>query len=249
MNNRIKKTFSAILLLSGSMAFAQDFKSSAEIETSCRIKAKEIAANTYRACVVDQKNSQIEQIKKEYQLKLRALKAHYESELKKMAGSKQQIEKVVPEDLEKSAEKPEDKSTDKMESKPDTVTSESMEPVVETVNSTGSEVKTETIANPEPEKVEMTTVEPVEKPVKVLKTFPAKKINKSKTTASKSPIVKKTSVAKNLKSPKIEKQAVNATKSSEMTIRLKQSPKGLIRDASGELPEPIPVEVTQDSSI
>lgn len=61
-------------------------RSSKEIETSCRIKAKEIAAETYRGCVSEQKNSQIEQIKKEYQTKLQILKNHYEAELKKMSG-------------------------------------------------------------------------------------------------------------------------------------------------------------------
>jgi hypothetical protein len=58
---------------------------STEIEASCRVKAKEIAAETYRACVTDQKNTQIEEIKKEYQNKLQALKAHYEAELSKLA--------------------------------------------------------------------------------------------------------------------------------------------------------------------
>lgn len=62
------------------------FKSASEIETSCRIKAKEIAAETYRGCVTDQKSSQIEQIKKEYAEKLNALKAHYDQELKKMSS-------------------------------------------------------------------------------------------------------------------------------------------------------------------
>jgi ATP-dependent Clp protease ATP-binding subunit ClpA len=68
-------------------------RTSSEIESSCRIKAKEIAAETYRGCVTEQKNSQIEQIKKEYAAKLQALKAHYEQELKKMnASSKSKAE-------------------------------------------------------------------------------------------------------------------------------------------------------------
>jgi hypothetical protein len=67
-------------------------RTSSEIESSCRIKAKEIAAETYRGCVTEQKNSQIEQIKKEYAAKLQALKAHYENELKKMNASKSKVE-------------------------------------------------------------------------------------------------------------------------------------------------------------
>jgi hypothetical protein len=67
-------------------------RSSNEIETTCRIKAKEIAAETYRGCVTEQKNAQIEQIKKEYAAKLQALKSHYEQELKKMNGTKAKAE-------------------------------------------------------------------------------------------------------------------------------------------------------------
>jgi len=83
-------------LIFGSMlAQAQEsssIRSSGEIEMSCRIKAKEVAAETYRGCVTEQKNGQIEQIKKEYAAKLQALKAHYEQELKKMNGSKAKAE-------------------------------------------------------------------------------------------------------------------------------------------------------------
>lgn len=72
-------------------------RTSSEIETSCRIKAKEIAAETYRGCVTEQKNGQIEQIKKEYAAKLQALKAHYEQELKKMNGGKLKAEESASE--------------------------------------------------------------------------------------------------------------------------------------------------------
>jgi hypothetical protein len=90
--------FSAVLL-SATVASAQEMsmiRTSGEIEASCRIKAKEIAAETYRGCVTDQKNSQIEQIKKEYAAKLQALKAHYDQELKKMSGSKAKADEASP---------------------------------------------------------------------------------------------------------------------------------------------------------
>lgn len=108
-------------LLIGANALAQEavqtplIRSSSEIETSCRSKAKEIAAETYRSCVSDQKNAQIEQIKKEYQAKLQALKAHYESEIKKMNGAKTKAAldetdatSAVPATLEKSEKKAEE---------------------------------------------------------------------------------------------------------------------------------------------
>ena len=88
----IRHYYIAILfLLLAQMSSAQtvmksNAKSSKEIENSCRIKAKDIAAETYRGCVSEQKNAQMDQIKKEYQAKLQILKNHYEAELKKMAG-------------------------------------------------------------------------------------------------------------------------------------------------------------------
>lgn len=84
--------FVSLALVSQSFAATEavstPIRPAAEIESSCRVKAKEIAAETYRTCVTDQKNAQIEQIKKEYAAKLQALKAHYEQELKKMNGGK-----------------------------------------------------------------------------------------------------------------------------------------------------------------
>ena len=86
--------FVLFLVLSSMLVHAQEvlpIRTSNEIEASCRIKAKEVAAETYRGCVTDQKNTQIEQIKKEYAAKLQSLKAHYEKELKKMS-SKEKVE-------------------------------------------------------------------------------------------------------------------------------------------------------------
>jgi hypothetical protein len=105
------------VILCGAIASAQEMsmiRTSGEIEASCRIKAKEIAAETYRGCVTDQKNSQIEQIKKEYAAKLQALKAHYDQELKKMSGSKAKVEEGSSEQapVEKS------EKTDSVSNKP-----------------------------------------------------------------------------------------------------------------------------------
>jgi hypothetical protein len=79
----------AIYLVSASLAYASasapmSIRSSAEIENSCRAKSKEIALETYRGCVTDTKTAQIEQVRRQYKVKLLALKAYYENELKKM---------------------------------------------------------------------------------------------------------------------------------------------------------------------
>lgn len=66
----------------GLTAFAQT-----SYELSCRNKAKEIAAETYKNCVTEQRQSQIEQIRKDYKEKLADLKKHYDNELKNMGGA------------------------------------------------------------------------------------------------------------------------------------------------------------------
>lgn len=78
-----------IYLGSAKLAFAAttapvQVRSSAEIENSCKAKSKEIALETYRGCVTDAKTAQIEQIRRQYKVKLLALKSYYEGELKKM---------------------------------------------------------------------------------------------------------------------------------------------------------------------
>lgn len=62
-------------------AFAQS-----SYELTCRNKAKEIAAETYKNCVTEQRQSQIEQIRKDYKDKMAELKNHYDGELKKLSG-------------------------------------------------------------------------------------------------------------------------------------------------------------------
>jgi hypothetical protein len=56
------------------------------MELSCRAKAKEVAAQTYSSCVTDARNTQIDQIRKDYQKQLTDLKAKYDRELKKIGG-------------------------------------------------------------------------------------------------------------------------------------------------------------------
>lgn len=80
------------ILLSVAVLSTGLFAQAQEIEASCRIKAKEIAADTYRSCVTEQKNAQIEQIKKDYANKLQNLKSHYEQELKKLNNPKTKAE-------------------------------------------------------------------------------------------------------------------------------------------------------------
>lgn len=67
-------------------------------EGMCRLKAKEIAAETYRGCVVENKKTQIEQLKNEYQEKIRALKEEYNGQIQRLSGTKNssQPEMIAP---------------------------------------------------------------------------------------------------------------------------------------------------------
>lgn len=57
-----------------------------EYEVVCRSKAKDAATEIYKTCVTENKNSQIDSLKKEYQDKLKAMKDDYEKELSRIAG-------------------------------------------------------------------------------------------------------------------------------------------------------------------
>lgn len=56
------------------------------VELMCRNKAKEIAAETYKNCVTDVKQTQVKTLRKEYESELKALKSRYEKELKKLSN-------------------------------------------------------------------------------------------------------------------------------------------------------------------
>ena len=54
-------------------------------ELMCRNKAKEIAAETYKNCVTEQKQSQLKEVRKEYEEELAAVKSRFENKLKKIS--------------------------------------------------------------------------------------------------------------------------------------------------------------------
>ena len=80
-----------INLLAGLSVFAEG-----TYELTCRNKAKEIAAETYKNCVTENRQSQIEQIRSDYKEKLATLKSHYDGELKKIGGKSTASSDQVP---------------------------------------------------------------------------------------------------------------------------------------------------------
>jgi len=84
-----------LIVLSGFIILISAVKVLAEtpaFELQCRQKAKEVAAETYRGCVTENRKVQIEQLKSDYQQKLKSLKDEYEAEIKKMSGKRQASE-------------------------------------------------------------------------------------------------------------------------------------------------------------
>lgn len=76
----------SILVFLSLSAFILSVQAESSFELSCRSQAKEIAAETYKNCVTEHRQSQVEQIRKEYQNKLAELKSHYDGELKKVSS-------------------------------------------------------------------------------------------------------------------------------------------------------------------
>lgn len=60
-------------------------------ELQCKAQAKEIALQTYQTCVTENRQQQIDTLRKEYQQKLMELKEHYNQELKKAAGKETSV--------------------------------------------------------------------------------------------------------------------------------------------------------------
>jgi hypothetical protein len=78
-------SLSLIFLALASQAHAANAQS---IEFMCKAKAKEIAAETYKGCITENKQAQVERIRTEYQAKLAELKNQYNSELKQLSPKK-----------------------------------------------------------------------------------------------------------------------------------------------------------------
>jgi len=74
-----------IICFFGIISFANTQSS---YELTCRAKAKEIAAETYRTCVTENKSAEIERLKRDYQERLRNLKDEYEVEVSKLGLKK-----------------------------------------------------------------------------------------------------------------------------------------------------------------
>jgi Skp family chaperone for outer membrane proteins len=94
--------FLAVLAFAGTSHAAEE----TSFELICRAKAKEVAADTYRTCVVENRTSEIEKLKKDYQERLRGLKEDYEKEIDKLGGKQKTSKKSDSGKFVASAVKP-----------------------------------------------------------------------------------------------------------------------------------------------
>lgn len=90
MKNKIEVTLSkamfALSIFVFSLLLSKTGFAQASYELTCRTKAKEIAAETYKGCMTEQRQAQVEQIRKEYKSELAKVKSHYDKELKKLSS-------------------------------------------------------------------------------------------------------------------------------------------------------------------
>lgn len=259
---KISLALSGLVISTAAFAGPEEMKSSvrtgSEIEVSCRVKAKEIAAETYRTCVVEKKSSQIELIKKDYLAKIKALKSHYESELKKISGKNTAaVEAVAPEAAsEKSesaeakgenSEAPEAKSKIEKTDLSNTISVPAEKKEVSSDDAVVIETKPSEVVKPTPEVSSEMSLEL--KPAKSEKTKSSKSSKTSKSLNKKAP-VSSTSARTGVHSkmipmkpiamaPKLSKKA----KITEVSVQLKPAPVVPTADESSmDMPEPVPVE-------
>ena len=83
-------------------------------ELSCRAKAKEVAAESYKGCVTEFKNAELDRLHKSYQKKLKALKDNYEKEVETLSGEQTPAVKTK---VRKSAKSNRTQSEDVIEAK------------------------------------------------------------------------------------------------------------------------------------
>lgn len=90
MKKQFRLTIVHVLSILGtfvlSFLLSQGAFAEASFEVMCRSKAKEIAAETYKGCMTEYRQTQLEQIRKEYKEELSQLKNQYDKKLKKLSG-------------------------------------------------------------------------------------------------------------------------------------------------------------------
>lgn len=77
-----------ILSFFATTLFAANAFTQSSAELTCRAQAKDLAMQTYSSCMTQARNNQVEEIRKNYQKELTALKTKYDGKLKTLSGGK-----------------------------------------------------------------------------------------------------------------------------------------------------------------
>lgn len=83
-------------------------QSSTSYEVTCRSKAKEIAALSYKNCMTDARSAEMEQLKNSYNQDLKALKTRYEAKISRLSGETKSQKVTEPATTSKAIEVTED---------------------------------------------------------------------------------------------------------------------------------------------
>lgn len=84
----MKRSLKQLGLLAFSATVLVSFQASAneDVDLMCKGKAKTIAIETFKTCVTENRSAQIEQLRRSYSEKLKALKEEYDSEIRRLGG-------------------------------------------------------------------------------------------------------------------------------------------------------------------
>jgi hypothetical protein len=81
----IYQIIALLVLFAISVKVIKSFASD-NIDVMCRTKAKEVATQTYRTCVTENKTVQLDKLKKDFQSRMKNLKDEYEKEVQRIGG-------------------------------------------------------------------------------------------------------------------------------------------------------------------
>jgi Skp family chaperone for outer membrane proteins len=75
-----------LVLFALSVKVIQSFAQSNNFDVMCRAKAKEVANQNYRNCMFENRTTELEKLKKDFQAKMKKLKDDYEKEVARIGG-------------------------------------------------------------------------------------------------------------------------------------------------------------------
>jgi hypothetical protein len=82
----IYQIMALLVLFALSIKALQSFAQSNNFDVMCRAKAKELANQSYKNCMYENRTTELEKLKKDFQAKMKKLKEDYEKEVARIGG-------------------------------------------------------------------------------------------------------------------------------------------------------------------